>query len=220
MNKAFSISLLSAVATLSVASASPAQAFIIDFKGSVTGGQPSLTFPGGPITLTAAPVSSTQGYVQATTNGLCVFANATDGVRRCGLGNPGQVFSNYDNIGISSNIAVTYKSFSISQALVDGYINPNPPGTGQIFVRKGSPNGTLLDTINLPISAALTPFTTPFSVSPGEKIFFQASGSNASIRLGELEAVPGPLPFLGAGAALGWSRRLRLRTRQAQLNAG
>jgi hypothetical protein len=220
--KAFSVALLAATATtLSVGAVSPALAFTVDFTSlGVTGGQPSLTFTNGPLALTAAPVGSTQGYVQATTTGLCVFANTTDGTHRCGLGVDNPTATNYDNIGISPNFPISYTGFSISQVLnqAPGFIDPNPPGTGEIYVRRGSPSGTLLETINissLTVPTAVIPFSMPYSFAAGEQIFFQASGSNSSVRLGKLEAVPGPLPLLGAGAAFGWSRRLRVRARGA-----
>ncbi len=222
--KAFSVALLAATATtLSVGAVSPAIAFTVDFTSlGVTGGQPSLTFTNGPLALTAAPVGSTQGYVQATTTGLCVFANTTDGVHRCGLGVDNPTATNYDNIGISPNFPISYTGFSIQQVLNSGSIDPTPPGTGEIFVRRGSPSGTLLETINissLSVPTAVIPFSMPYSFAAGEQIFFQASGSNSSIRLGKLEAVPGPLPLLGAGAAFGWSRRLRVRARGALVSA-
>jgi hypothetical protein len=221
MTKAFSISLLVAAATaISVGTVTPSHAITIDFSSlGVTGAQPSLLFTNGPLALTAAPVGATQNYVQSTDNGLCVFANATDGVNRCGVLTHG--VNNYDNIGISPNIDTIYTGFSISQVLNDGFIDPSSTTTGgEIYVRRGSPTGTLLETITLPVTiGSVIPFSSPLSFAAGENIFFQASGSNASIRLGTLEAVPGPLPLFGAGAAFGWSRRLRTRARLARVTS-
>ena len=225
MHKSLAFGILAAAATsLTIGSVAPAKALMVDFSSlGVTNAQPSLTFPSMPsgLSLTAAPDMSTQGYVQATGNGLCIFANSTDGVNRCGLLNQSPAVSNYDNIGIAPDVSTVYTGFSISQVLNDGFLDPNPPGTGQIFVRRGSPTGTLLETFDIAslTIGGLTPFSSPLSFAAGEKIFFQASGSNGSIRLGKLEAVPGPLPLLGAGAALGWSRRLRFRTRSAMVSS-
>jgi hypothetical protein len=223
MHKSLAFGILATAATsLTIGSVAPAKAFMVDFSSlGVTGAQSSLTFPSTPsgLSLMAAPDMSTQGYVQATGSGLCIFANSTDGVNRCGVLNQSPVVTNYDNIGIAPNVSTIYTGFSISQVLNNGSINNS--GAGQIFVRRGSPTGTLLETINISslTIGGLTAFSSPLSFAAGEKIFFQASGSNASIRLGKLEAVPGPLPLLGAGAALGWSRRLRFRTRSAMVSS-
>ena len=223
MHKSLAFGILATAATsLTIGSVAPAKALMVDFSSlGVTSAQPSLIFPSMPsgLSLTAAPDMSTQGYVQATNTGLCIFANSTDGVNRCGVLNQSPAVSNYDNIGIAPNISTVYTGFSISQVLNSGSIDNT--GAGQIFVRRGSPTGTLLETINISslTIGGLTPFSSPLSFAAGEKIFFQASGSNASIRLGKLEAVPGPLPLLGAGAALGWSRRLRFRTRSAMVSS-
>ena len=223
MHKSLAFGILATAATsLTIGSVAPAKALMVDFSSlGVTNAQPSLIFPSMPsgLSLTAAPDMSTQGYVQATSTGLCIFANSTDGVNRCGVLNQSPIVNNYDNIGIAPNVPTIYTGFSISQVLNSGSINNT--GAGQIFVRRGSPTGTLLETINISslTIGGLTPFSSPLSFAAGEKIFFQASGSNASIRLGKLEAVPGPLPLLGAGAALGWSRRLRFRTRSAMVSS-
>jgi hypothetical protein len=64
-------------------------------------------------------------------------------------------------------------------------------------------------------------FSNPFIVPAGSTINYAASGGGeGSIRLSALTIetdpvpVPGPLPVLGATAALAWSRRLRSRIRQ------
>ena len=51
--------------------------------------------------------------------------------------------------------------------------------------------------------------STQKSLDPGEKYWYWVLDSPTPNR------VPGPLPLLGAGAAFGWSRRLRQRVRQA-----
>ena len=43
--------------------------------------------------------------------------------------------------------------------------------------------------------------------------------SNAVTFTPQVAAVPGPLPILGAASALGWSRRVRSRLRNAQRSA-
>jgi len=202
---------------------SPAVAAVtVDFRSNgTTGPVASSIFTNGSIQLTATGVNAPQDYVTAsTTSGLCLFANTSDGVNRCGLLNQRAVPQNYNKVGISSNVAGTYTGFNISQVLIDGFINPNPPGTGQLFVKRGTAAGPLLETIELsstPLGSTVN-FSTPIEVDSGEFIVFQASGSNSSIRLGSLDfqEVPGPLPVLGAGAAFGWSRRIRRRINVAQ----
>jgi uncharacterized repeat protein (TIGR03803 family) len=57
----------------------------------------------------------------------------------------------------------------------------------------------------------------------GDNLYFSTAFNGGANELGTVFAfntaaasVPGPLPFMGAGAAYGWSRRLRRRMRQAQ----
>lgn len=205
--------------------AAPASAVsvVVDFKSlGNTNAQPTLTFNNGSIQFTVAPINATQNYVTASSaQGLCLFANSTDTTNRCGLFGQSPPLSNYNNVGITPNVPGLFTGFNISQVLFgsstsSGFINPNPPGTGQLLVRRGSETGPLLETIEL---ANIVPNTTvnfqsPLQFNAGEYLVFQASGSNASIRLSSLNftEVPGPLPLLGAGAAFGWSRRIRRRT--------
>jgi hypothetical protein len=199
---------------------SPAHASqIIDFRSNGnTGRVASANFTAGIFTLTASGVNAPQPYVTASsTTGLCLFANTSDLVNRCGLLSEQPQPINYNKVGISSNRSIFYSGFNISQVLVDGFIDPNPPGTGELKVWRGQANsGTLLETINLastPIGTTVN-FSSPFLFNAGENIVFQASGSNSSIRLGSLtvEDVPGPIPLLGASAAFVWSRKLRRKS--------
>ena len=198
---------------------SPLQASqVIDFRSNEnTGPVSSSTFTGGSFQLTATGVNAPQNYVTASSsNGLCLFANSTDSTNRCGLLSQSPVPINYNKVGISSNKDLFYTGFNISQVLIGSFISPTPPVTGELKVWRGQANsGTLLQTIDLASTSigSTVNFTSPFLFSAGENLVFQASGSNASIRLGSLtvEDVPGPLPLLGATAAFAWSRKLRRR---------
>lgn len=225
LSRIIGVSALSAMATIAISSPAPAVAAVtVDFRSNGnTGPVASSTFSNGALQLTATGVNAPQSYVTASSsNGLCLFANSGDNVNRCGLLGQTPVPINYNKVGITSNLAGSFTGFNISQILSSGFINPNPPGTGQLFVKRGTAAGPLLETIEL---SSITPgttvnFSTPLAIAAGEFIVFQASGSNASIRLGSLDfqEVPGPLPLLGAGAAFGWSRRIRRRVTAAQSN--
>lgn len=61
----------------------------------------------------------------------------------------------------------------------------------------------------------------------GENLYFSTTFNGGAQDYGAIYAfntratsVPGPLPFMGAGAAFGWSRQLRRRVRQAQSVTG
>lgn len=211
-----SVTTLFASALLSSAPVSAAQ--IIDFRSNGdTGRVDSATFTGGTFQLTAVRVNSPQNYVTASEKtGLCLFANSSNDVNRCGMLSEEVRPLNYNKVGLSSNKDLVYTGFNISQILIEGFINPNPPGTGELKVWRNQANvGTLLETINLAtISVGSTVnFLAPFRFGAGERIVFQASGVNSSIRLGSVtvEDVPGPLPVLGVGAAFAFSRKLRRR---------
>jgi hypothetical protein len=58
-------------------------------------------------------------------------------------------------------------------------------------------------------------FTQSFSATPSGSLVANSLGSIYSIIPGTVSEVPGPLPILGAGAAFGFSRRLRHRIKVA-----
>lgn len=183
-----------------------------------------ITYSSGPIELTATVTSqSNQDYLTGSAaNGLCVFAQSSDAFDRCGTRTAPIPANNlYNNVGIKSNTEVIYTGLTVGQVSVAGFLNPNPPGTGTLELRRGSTTGTILAAINLQVTSDDILYTfAPFSLAKDELLVFAASGSNSSIRIADLRLstpVPGPLPILGAAAAFGWSRRLRRRLASDQV---
>ena len=174
--------------------------------------------PSGPVQLTATVTAqSNQTYLtNSIAQGLCVFAQSSDTTNRCATRtNPAPSNNLYNNVGIRSNTPVFYTGVNVGQVSVAGFINPNPPGTGTLNLRRGSATGTILAALNLQTTSTDTLYTfTPFFLDTDELLVFEASGSNASIRIADLRLstpVPAPLPILGAAAAFRWTRRLRRR---------
>ena len=203
-------------------------AFAADYTVNLRKVQPPTTdpityAPAGPIQLTATVTAqSNQNYLtNSQANGLCVFAQSSDSTNRCanlvGLPPLIPVPANnlYNNIGIKSNIKVMYTGLTVGQVKNDGNLDPTPPGTGILDLRRGSATGTILASINLQTTETDIFYSfTPFSLAADELLVFAASGQNASIRISDVHLstpVPGPLPILGATAAFGWTRRLRRR---------
>lgn len=211
----------STIAVIALSFGSPA--FAADYTVNLRKVQSPTTSPitydpSGPVQLTATVTAqSNQNYLtNSLSQGLCVFAQSSDSTNRCATRTPPPPTNNlYNNVGIKSNIPVLYTGVTVGQVFVDGFINPNPPGTGTLNLRRGSATGTILAALNLIATSSDTLYTfTPFSLAAEELLVFQASGSNASIRIADLRLstpVPGPLPILGAAAAFGWTRRLRRR---------
>lgn len=74
---------------------------------------------------------------------------------------------------------------------------------------------------NIDVSAQLDPadplaFVTGLSFDRAGEVTVNQKPIRFTVGGGEAQDVPGPLPLLGAGAALGWSRRLRRRIRQSR----
>jgi len=189
-----------------------------------------ITYPAaGPVQLTATVTAqSNQNYLtNSQSQGLCIFAQSSDTTNRCATRTaPAPTNNLYNNVGIKSNTEVIYTGLTVGHVFIGstgstGFLNPNPPGTGTLELRRGSATGTILAAINLQITSndILYNFA-PFSLAKDELLVFAASGSNASIRIADLRLstpVPGPLPILGAAAAFGWTRRLRRRLASDQV---
>ena len=215
--------LLSASAIVLISISVGGSAFAGDYTVNLRKVQPPTTSPityaqTGPVQLTATVTAqSNQNYLtNSIAQGLCVFAQSSDATNRCATRtNPAPAGNLYNNVGIKSNVEVIYTAITVGQVKNDGFINPNPPGTGVLSLRRGSATGTILASINLQMTENdITYSFAPFSLATDELLVFEASGSNASIRIADVRLshrVPGPLPILGAGAAFGWTRRLRRR---------
>lgn len=191
------------------ASSSNAAGFIVDLKDQA-GTAPSRSFSSGPLAInfnytpSGTPMPSpvnTQDYVTSSmATGYCVFANQSDLLNRCNTTGSGQTL-NFTRM--STNLQAYLMGGNISQIF-------GSPGPISIY---SSLNGPSLATIN---TSAVGDFSlpSPIFLAANQSIYFGSSGTNASIRLANLrfeEPVPAPTAILGAGAAFGWSRRLRKR---------
>ena len=191
------------------ASSSNAAGFIVDLKDQA-GTAPSRSFSSGPLAInfnytpSGTPMPSpvnTQNYVTSSmATGYCVFANQSDLLNRCNTTGSGQTL-NFTRM--STNLQAYLMGGNISQIF-------GSPGPISIY---SSLNGPSLATIN---TSAVGDFSlpSPIFLAANQSIYFGSSGTNASIRLANLrfeEPVPAPTAILGAGAAFGWSRRLRKR---------
>jgi hypothetical protein len=190
------------------ASSSNAAGFTVDLKNQA-GTATTRSFSSGPLTInfnytpSGTPMPSpvnTQNYVTSSlATGYCVFANQSDTLNRCNTTGSGQTL-NFTRM--STNLRAYLTGGNISQIF-------GSPGPISIY---SSLNGPSLATI----SSAVGDFSlaSPIFLAANQSIYFGSSGTDASIRLANLrfeEPVPAPTAILGAGAAFGWSRRLRKR---------
>lgn len=208
MKLTFAASAALSTALFLSASSSNAAGFIVDLKDQA-GTAATRSFSSGPLdinfnyTPSGTPMPSpvnTQNYVTSSmATGYCVFANQSDTLNRCNTTGSGQTL-NFTRM--STNLRAYLTGGKISQVL-------GSPGSISIY---SSLNGPSLATI----SSAVGDFslTSPIFLAANQSIYFGSSGTDASIRLANLrfeEPVPAPTAILGAGAAFGWSRRLRNR---------
>jgi len=205
----FAASAALSTALILSASSSNAAGFIVDLKDQA-GTAPSRSFSSGPLAInfnytpSGTPMPSpvnTQNYVTSSmATGYCVFANQSDLLNRCNTTGSGQTL-NFTRM--STNLQAYLTGGNISQIF-------GSPGPISIY---SSLNGPSLATIS---TSAVGDFNliSPIFLAANQSIYFGSSGTNASIRLANLrfeEPVPAPTAILGAGAAFGWSRRLRKR---------
>jgi len=205
----FAASAALSTALILSASSSNAAGFIVDLKDQA-GTAPFRSFSSGPLAInfnytpSGTPMPSpvnTQNYVTSSmATGYCVFANQSDLLNRCNTTGSGQTL-NFTRM--STNLQAYLTGGNISQIF-------GSPGPISIY---SSLNGPSLATIS---TSAVGDFNliSPIFLAANQSIYFGSSGTNASIRLANLrfeEPVPAPTAILGAGAAFGWSRRLRKR---------
>ena len=143
-------------------------------------------------------------------NGLCVFYNNNGSTtRRCGSTptNGGTDNTTLTGFTASFNTDVFLKSFRITQYenLASGSLSFQAGSNSQSFSFSGIGTQTFANAFYVP---ALTPITIASSGTIGPDL-----GLSGAFRLTDftIEAVPGPLPILGAATALGWSRKLKSR---------
>jgi hypothetical protein len=84
-------------------------------------------------------------------------------------------------------------------------------GIGAVLTAAGGAGTTVSFTPSLTSQT----FTQSFSATPSGNLVANSLGTIYSITPGPASEVPGPLPILGAGAAFGFSRRLRHRIKLA-----
>ena len=193
-----------------------AQAYVIDFTSNPAGNVSSALFPSTPtgINLTASnPV--TFGTPAPTTfnagaAGLCAWAESGGPLApRCGYSTAGQGIEGFK---FKFDQPTTINSFLLASGA--GVQNIASATLGFSLDGVNFTNSTTFADAN---AGSVVSLTTPFFAPAGANIFVRTSATLAPnslggvVRIAELNAVPGPLPILGAAGVFGWSRKLRRR---------
>lgn len=113
-------------------------------------------------------------------------------------------------------LAITNPSYTFDTIQLDSTI---VSGAGGDIVVTKTVNGTLvLTSTNGSKDGPITiPYTSPISIEDSWSIPAGSTLDNVKDSVTQTSSVPGPLPLLGAGAAFGFSRRLRSRIRNPRL---
>lgn len=162
----------------------------------------------------SAPVGANQpssALFNTNQNGLCTFYNNNgSSLRRCGStpANGGDDASTFTGFTASFDKPVFLKRFEVTQweNLSSGTINFQVGTNSQLFSFTG---------------VGIQSFSSGFEVAENTQILVTTSGviqdntSSGAFRITgfTVEEVPGPLPILAAGAAFGWSRKLKNKYR-------
>jgi hypothetical protein len=211
MNQALVISIMTAsVASFTTFVAVPAHAtIVVDLTGQSGTSVGSRSFTEGDLTVTFGPsLSSPQIVTASSAQGLCLFANSSDGTIRCGVSGTSEQPSEYNFLQLTSNRDIFLTGGSVNQILTALGGNSN-----SISITS-SIGGSELASVPNTLGAFST---TPLFVSASQPLFFTGEGLNTATRLNNFtfEEVPGPLPVLGAAAAFGASRRIRKKIKQS-----
>lgn len=220
--KRISTLVVAGVAILATQAAQPARAIVFDFTSNPAGNATTFTYQSTPpgINLDVFTPSTFGTPLPTTFNstpvGLCAWAVVGSSGGRCGYNlDPSQGINGFK---IKFDQAVTIYSFllasdpgvqNIDSATVGFSLDNVTFNSSPIF--SDSDKGTLI--------SLLTPFNAPANTD----IFVKTTATlkigfdSGVIRLATLQ-VPGPLPVLGAAAALGWSRKLRKRIAAQKFN--
>ena len=164
------------------------------------------------------------GNVVVQTNGSLNLTGAQqNGYTNCGAGNGG--INSFDGVICTGNNTLFHNTFSISgpgNFVGTAFIFPANSVSGIFTEINGTAQRFSLDytyVSNTPIVSSATFNGTTLAglgfTTTGLIGTWSLTGTSETIQvfLGNppSAAVPGPLPLLGAGAAFGWSRRLRKR---------
>jgi hypothetical protein len=226
MSLKFRVAIVAGSATiLSLAAQPNALAVSFDLTTlSVTQGSTSAPITAGGTTLTLSNPLWTNNVpdgIRQASSGVCVWAVVGTTGGRCNVNTSGG-FTGATLTGLKA-------TFSNSSILKSFNIGQFEPATGQNTIANAliqfKVNGNLIDTRSI---TGLGPYilNTPILLGANQDLEIVTSGSTAAnngglIRISAFEAdrapAPGPLPLFGAGAAFGWSRKLR---RRIQLKAG
>jgi hypothetical protein len=210
----FGQSLVLAASVVTTTGVAHAATITVDFTGQ-TGTAASRSFSGGGLTLDFAySADSPQAFVASSEQGLCLFANSTDGVPRCGVTGTVTEPQTYNFIKMTPSKNVYFTGADLKQIILgaQGVVSPVA-----IFDSLG---GSIIGSIReTPTGQYL--FDSPILLSASQPIFFGATGLNSSLRYSKFtfedvptpppSDVPSPLPIFGASVAFGWSRTLRKR---------
>ena len=113
----------------------------------------------------------------------------------------------FDQWGASGSSSIIGSGFSSTVTATNSSPSPNPNGAINAFSTAGSPSTFTSNTIS-------SAFTNTFQVTTNAFTQFDNSMTQQA-STAPPSSVPGPLPILGAGAAFGFSRKLRSRIKAA-----
>jgi hypothetical protein len=109
-----------------------------------------------------------------------------------------------DQWAATGSSSILSSGFTSTVTATNSAPSPNPNGAVNAFTTVGSPSTFTAGTLS-------SAFTNRFDVTSQG---FTSFDNSVNQRL-ETSSVPGPLPILGAGAAFGFSRKLRSRIKAA-----
>jgi hypothetical protein len=200
------VALFAAAISLTVSNSVKA-AVIFDFTSENPINSQSKSFSAGGINLTANNSNSTgtnPGTLNTNNKGLCAFASVGSSTGRCGYGtDPASGVSAFEFSFDRSVFLNTLDISDFSSSFISaGQIKFSPDNINFIPL-----NFTGLGTLNLggiELAANQTFFVQTSATFSGEN-------ETGLFRINNLNVtdVPGPIGFMGFGAALGWSRQIK-----------
>jgi hypothetical protein len=210
-----------ALVAASVVAASPAHAVSATFNFSTDPEEnfSSKLFTSGDFTTNvSSPVTGsfvpTNGGLNASSQGLCAWALVGTTGGRCGYNTIDGATSGDGLTGftLSFNRSVFIDSFDISQ-----FAPVTASGTTLTFTSGSSSEAFVITGANSSYS-----FLNSFKVAAGSDVFVTSTGTSSTANGGtfriqslDVTDVPGPIPFLGLGAAFTFSRKLKKKVNQS-----
>ena len=165
------------------------------------------------------PSANVINGIRQNSMGVCAWAKIGNTNGRCNV-NPMNVGTNYvgaELTGLTGNVNQSswLKSFTIGQ-----FEEASSISNAILSFKLG---GTVIESLNISGTGLYT-LTSPILLAAGQNLEIITAGSSSdttngsAIRISTFDidaAVPGPLPLLGAGAAFGWSRKIRRQIKRS-----